>query len=296
MSDRRPRIGFVGLGKMGRPMVGQLAAAGFPLVVRDAAPAITTDVADAFGVESGADADAFADVEILILMLPNSAIVESVLEGPEGLVNRLPAGALVVDMGSSEPLRTRALNSRLHARGFAFCDAPVSGGVAGAERGSLAIMVGGTDDVVAPALPVLEVLGSRLVRVGPVGAGHAAKALNNLVSASTLAVTVEALHIAAAFGIDPDVFVDVLNGSTGRSNTSENKVRQFMLSGSYGSGFSLSLMVKDLGIAVSLAEDLRVPARVSREAVAVWRSVAPTAAPDADHTRMYEYLDAPPNS
>jgi 3-hydroxyisobutyrate dehydrogenase len=276
---------------MGRPMAGRLAEAGYPLVVSDAAPGVAAEVASAGHVVAATDRNDFAGVGVLILMLPDSAVVESVLEDDtDGLAAVLRPGTLVVDMSSSEPLRSRALATRLGRRGLRFVDAPVSGGVRGAVAGSLAVMTGGDEADLAEIRPVLQVLGTKMLTVGPVGSGHAAKALNNLVSAATLSVTVEALRLGAEFGIAPETMNAVLNSSSGRSNTSENKVAQFMLDGGYGSGFALQLMAKDVRIAVDLARALARETEISDRVAEQWSRIAAEVTPRTDHTAMYELI------
>jgi 3-hydroxyisobutyrate dehydrogenase len=225
-------------------------------------------------------------------MLPNSAIVEHVLlgGGAHGWASRLASGAVVIDMSSSEPERSRRLGATLEERGFAYLDAPVSGGVKKAKEGTLAILVGGRAEVLARCRPVLEAMGTSVLHIGSAGAGHAAKALNNYVSAAALAATVEALHIAQRFGIEPEVMTDVLNASTGRSNTSENKVKQFMLSGTYASGFALQLMNKDLKIARTLAQSVGYPMTLGVTCTALWDEAAQRSTPATDHTEMYRLL------
>jgi 3-hydroxyisobutyrate dehydrogenase len=137
---------------------------------------------------------------------------------------------------------------------------------------------------------VLEAMGTSVLHIGPAGSGHAAKALNNFVSAAGLLATVEALHVAQRFGIAPEAMTDVLNASSGRSNTSENKVKQFMLSGSFASGFSLKLMDKDLGIAGALAESVDYPLGFGRHCIETWHAIAGEVGPAADHTEMYRLL------
>jgi 3-hydroxyisobutyrate dehydrogenase len=285
-----PRAGFIGLGNMGWPMAAHLAGAGFALTVSDTAPGVTERfTAEHPGTVAAAGAESFAGVEALILMLPTSAIVEDVLER-ELVADALPPGCLVIDMSSSEPLRTRSLAARLQARGLAMVDAPVSGGVRGARAASLAVLTGGAPDDLARAAPLLQAMGKTIIRVGDIGSGHAAKALNNLVSAATMSVTVEALAIAESFGIPADTMTRVLNSSTGRSNTSENKVAQFMTSGRFDSGFSLQLMAKDVGLAVGLARSLNRPVEVAGHVADQWRRIAGEVTPATDHTQLYTLL------
>ena len=231
----------------------------------------------------------YANIDALILMLPTSDIVEAVLEDGKTAA-ALRAGTLVVDMSSSVPTRTRDLATRLADRGLRFVDAPVSGGVRGAIAGRLAILAGGEQADLDQLAPVFAPLASTVIVVGPVGSGHAAKALNNLVSAATMSVTVEALRLGARFGISPAIMTEVLNSSSGRSNTSENKVGQFMISGTFASGFALQLMAKDVGIAVDLADALGQEAEVSREVSRQWRRIAGQVTAEADHTQIYELI------
>lgn len=209
-------------------------------------------------------------VDTVILMLPTSRTVESVLLGDEnrdGLLARLSPGALVIDMGSSEPASTRRLARVAAERGLGYVDAPVSGGVGKARTGELSVMVGGDPEAVRRAEPHLAPLGSRIVRVGPSGAGHAAKALNNLLSATNLAAAAEVLCVAQRAGIAPDVMVEVVNSSTGRSQATEVKYPQHVLPGSFASGFELDLMLKDLAIAAGLTEDARLTAPITTQTV-----------------------------
>ena len=288
------RVGFIGLGNMGAPMAAHLADAGFQLTVADTAPGVVEGfVAQHPGAIAAAGPQSFARVEALILMLPTSEIVEDVLEGDQ-VAAALPPGGLVIDMSSSEPLRTRQLAARLHASGLSMLDAPVSGGVRGARAASLSVLAGGSEDDLTRATPMLTAMAAVIIRVGDIGSGHAAKALNNLVSAATISVTVEALALAQSFGISADTMTQVLNSSSGRSNTSENKVAQFMTSGRFDSGFSLQLMAKDVGLALGLAQALDRPAEVAGHVADQWRRIAGEVSPATDHTQIYTLLGATP--
>jgi 3-hydroxyisobutyrate dehydrogenase len=278
------RIAFIGLGMMGTPMAARLAEAGHTLIVKDA----NVDVQDAFVKAHGASViqdRSELNADFLILMLPNSAIVESVLSG---LSSRLGDGTVVIDMSSSSPLETRALAKRLQSRGINLIDAPVSGGQKGAINGTLSIMVGGDEHLYEKALAVLDVMG-RSTYVGPIGAGHALKALNNYLSAAGLLATVEALRAGAAFGLDPSVMTKVFNTSSGRNNTTENKVEQFMLNGKFNSAFALQLMAKDIGIATDLAQQMHTPISFGLSCEDIWKSISDRA-PGADHTEMYRLV------
>jgi len=296
MSAPLARVGFIGIGAMGSPMAVRLHAAGYPLVVHDQRAGTARAFADQHsGVQVAGALDPLADCDVVITMLPDSAAVEAVVLGDataRALIHVLRAGSLLIDMSSSAPLRTRALAARLGAAGLRFLDAPVSGGVRRALDGTLAIMVGGDAAVFDAQRELLACMGRTLTHVGPAGAGHAMKALNNYVSAAGLLATVEALHAGRRFGLDPAVMTDVLNGSTGRNNTTENKVKPFMLSGRYDSGFALALMAKDLGLAITLGEQVGSPMRLGDAVRAMWDEAAAALGPTADHTEMHRWLAA----
>jgi 3-hydroxyisobutyrate dehydrogenase len=201
----------------------------------------------------------------------------------------LAPGTLIIDMSSSEPARTQTLARRLGRSGVAMIDAPVSGGVSGAERASLTIMVGAPDDDLERARVVLSSMG-RIVHAGGVGAGHAVKALNNLLSATHLLVTSEAMIAGQRFGLDPDVMLAIINGSSGKSGSTENKWPNFILPGTYNTGFGIGLMVKDMRIALDLAEGTGAPSLLGADATAIWVEAASELPADADHTEIARWL------
>lgn len=285
-TERDRPIGFIGLGNMGVPMVANLVRSGHPVVAFDVA-ADARARADAVGALVAPTArDVATAADTIILMLPNSTIVTDVVHG---LAGALGGSTRLVDMSSSEPLRTRELAGELATAGVRMVDAPVSGGVAGAEAGRLTIMAGGDSADVAAVEPVLEVLG-RVVRVGPVGAGHAVKALNNLLSATHLWITAEAMTAGERFGLDPAVMLEVFNGSSGRSGSTETKYPRYILPGSFDSGFGLRLMLKDMQIATRLAEQVGAPSVLGEHAVERWDSAARALDPGADHTRIAAWV------
>ena len=288
------KIGFIGLGMMGYPMAHLLAKAGHSLTVMDINPEATARFASEHpGAQEAKTSDAFADADAVITMLPDSNVVEATVlgkDGKAGISDAMKHGAVLIDMSSSEPLRSRELAATLAKRGINFLDAPVSGGVKRAVEGSLAIMVGGDAETLANCKSVLEAMGKSITHVGPVGAGHAMKALNNYVSAAGLVAAVEALHVGQSFGLNPEIMVDVFNSSTGKNNTTENKVKPFMLSKAFNSGFALSLMAKDLGIAMALGKSMEQPMPMGDEVLELWRKANEALGKGADHTEMYRYL------
>lgn len=285
-------VAFVGLGMMGLPMASRLVEAGFDVRGSD----LSGEARNAFAAKGGEAfaraKDAARGASIVITMLPDGKIVREALLGQGGAAEVLAAGALVVDMSSSAPMQTRQLAEDLAAKGISLIDAPVSGGVRRAQDGSLAIMAGGDTADIELARPLLEAMGKSIFSTGPIGSGHAVKALNNYVSAAGLAAACEAAIVAKKFGIDPNVLVDVLNASTGRNNSTEVKMKPFVLSGTFASAFSMALMAKDLSTAAGLADELGVEAEGARGAAALWMEASQALGRGADHTEIYRFLAA----
>ncbi len=231
------------------------------------------------------------NADLVVLMLPDSAIVDKLLwDGDEALARQVKAGSLIIDMGSSDPMHTRQNAEKLSQLGIGLIDAPVSGGVKRAVAGTLAIMIGGDTSLVERAYPVLQTLGKTLTHVGQSGAGHAVKALNNYVSAAGLLAVSESLSAAIKFGIDPHLVNQVFNASTGKNNTTENKVEAFMLSDAFNSGFSLALMKKDLETAHRFIEQVDAKSGFSNDCLKVWQAADKSLGQGADHTEMYRYI------
>ena len=282
-------IGFIGLGRMGVPMSSVLASAGYRVRAFDVlapareAAAVTDGVR---AVSSGVDAASGADA--VVLMLPSSDSVSRVLQ--DGLLDAMAAGSLLVDMSSSDATRTTELAVQVRKRGVRFVDAPVSGGVAGARAATLTIMAGGEEADVSDCRPMLEALGREVRHVGGIGAGHALKALNNLLSATSLLASSEALIAAQRFGLDPDLVLEVVNQSSGRSWSTEHKLPTFVLPETFDSGFPLSLMVKDMRLALRLASSVGAPAALGEAVFALWEEAAEALSPDADHTEIARWV------
>lgn len=269
-------VAFIGLGVMGKLMAANLAAAGYAVQ--------SFDLNGKGNRKSPRHAAEGADA--LITMLPDGDAVR------EAVLDALPAlepGAVVVDMSSSDPAGTRALGSALRAREIGMVDAPVSGAKFKAKDGTLAIMAGGELEDFARVLPVLQKLGNQIFHVGPLGAGHAVKALNNYLGAAGTLAGFEALLIAQAFGLDPVRMLDAINASTGRNSTTARKIPQDVLTGAFDSGFKLALMAKDVGIAAELARGLKLKTPFLKETLKHWRAAQKALPRNADHTEIYKY-------
>jgi 3-hydroxyisobutyrate dehydrogenase len=280
------RVAFIGLGNMGSPMTTRLVAAGHEVVGFDVAEAARLRFAEHGGTPADTAIAAVDGAEVVILMLPNSDIVDAVVA--EVLPHAAP-GALLVDMSSSEPLRTRELAERVAAGGARLIDAPVSGGVKGAVAGTLAIMVGGPEESFAEVESLLAALG-KPTHVGAIGAGHALKAINNLMSAIHLWGSSEAMLTGIAFGLEPDVMLEVINASSGRSGSTQLKWPNFIVPETYDSGFALALMLKDMKIATGLATSLGIPHELGDQAVAHWTQANSDLGAGSDHTEVARWL------
>lgn len=292
-SDPFRKVGFVGLGRMGRPMAHLLAAEGLQVHGHDADPDVLAASAADGVVPVASIGELARTCPVVILMLPNSDVVDAVTaqlcsDGfPDPVVRRH-----VIDMGSSDPERTRRLATALGRADVEFWDAPVSGGVAAARSGSLTIMVGGTSEQYQFASSLLNPVGSTITHVGPVGSGHALKALNNLMSACSLVITTEALTVATRFDIDPATALAVINTSSGRSGSTEAKFPKFVLPGTFDSGFTAALMDKDIGIANRLANDVSVEVPLAEAVGRRWHELTAALGDAADHTEIVKPLEA----
>lgn len=287
-----PSVGFIGLGAMGSAMVSCVARAGFRLTVLDADTARTAAIANELGCDRAADpAGVAAASNIVVTMLPTSAVVAEVLSGPGGVLKSVRPGTIVVEMSSGVPGQTRELATLVAEHGGILVDAPVSGGVSRARTGDLAIMFGGDDVAFAACETLLRSMGSSVLRTGDVGTAHAMKALNNLVSAGGFLIGIEALLIGSRYGLDPEMMVDVLNASTGMNNSTQKKFKQFVLSRRFDAGFGLDLMVKDLGIAMGVAEESGTTAPFANLCRDMWAGAQKYLGPDQDHTAMARFSE-----
>lgn len=283
---------FVGLGMMGAPMARRLLKAGFDVIGMDLSADVEAAFAAAGGRVSETLAGDYSTIDVVITMLPNSNIVRETLLGNDGLAAALRVGALVIDMSSSAPFETRRLADDLRRHGIDLIDAPVSGGVRRAVDGSLAIMAGGEKANIERAAKILKAMGTSITHTGAIGTGHAVKALNNYVSAAGLQAACEALLIAREFGIDPDTLTDVLNVSTGKNNSTELKLKPFIISETFTSGFAMSLMAKDIETAAELARQLGKSEPGLESASSLWKAGLQALGHSADHTEIYRYLAA----
>jgi 3-hydroxyisobutyrate dehydrogenase len=282
------RVGLVGLGAMGWPMSANLVAAGVDLTVYD----LDADRVGAFAAEhscrQATRPSDFEGVSTVITMLPDGHVVAAVVrEWEGGLLAVLAPGSTILDMSSSSPAGTIELHEEAQRHGIDVVDAPVSGGVPRATDGTLSIMVGAGDDAFAKVEPLLQVLGRVVFRTGPVGSGHAMKALNNVLAATAYAALAEAVEVGRTFSLDPETLVEVVNASTGRSFTSDVVFGQNVIPATYSTGFALGLLAKDAGIAAEMAAASEVDAPVLQLVAARWSEALASVGFAADHSRAH---------
>jgi 3-hydroxyisobutyrate dehydrogenase len=286
------KIAFLGLGAIGRPMASHIAAKGFPLTVWNR----TAERAEQFARETGAahaatPANAARDADVVITCFPESRHVAALLDGPDGLLAGMRGDTTLVDCTSGDPATSRAIAATLASASISFMDAPVSGGVAGAEKGALTVMAGGDAAVLERVRPVLDTFAQKIVHCGGVGAGDAVKAVNNAFLAVHILSTAEGLATLAKAGVDPKVALDVINASSGRSNTSMNLFPERVLTRAFPRTFRLALLEKDIGIAAEIARDLRVPAPMTQLAADLFRIARGELGEIADHVEAVKMVE-----
>lgn len=290
----KPNILFIGLGMMGHPMAIRLIKGQYSVFVHDVNLETVKNFCHKMDIKALLPSEDLSLIDVVITMLPDSEAVEGVIFGigtSIGIAYKLKPSSVIIDMSSSEPVRSRELGARLKKMNLIYFDAPVSGGVRRAIDGSLSIMAGGAPETFADIKPILKNFGKNVFYVGEPGSGHAMKALNNYLSAITTLSVAEALIIGKRFGLDPNKMVDVFNSSTGKSNATENKAKQFMLSGTFGAGFTAKLMVKDITMAIQLGSALNSSMELGEASMDAWRNALKFLGSDEDHTAIYRYVE-----
>lgn len=285
------KLGFIGLGAMGQPMSKRLLEAGFQLVVYDLRPEAVQALIQK-GAEAASSAKEVAEkCRKVITIVPNSEAVEQVVFGPEGLLKGAQAGDILIEMTSAYPPSTLKVHQALSARGVSMIDAPVSGGVVGAEAGTLSIMVGGEEKIFETCRPILSILGKNLFYMGGIGSGHAVKAINNFLSATSLAATSEAVILAAKLGLSPQRVIEVLQVSTGRSYSTDFKFPKFVLPRTFNSGFTIGLLYKDIDTVTRMAREYKIPMFLANMVQQVFGYAMAQGGEKKDHTAIFAYLE-----
>jgi len=285
------KAAFLGLGAIGRPMAVRLAAR-TQLTVWNRTRARADEVAAQCGARAAASPrEAGQGADVVLTCLPTSADVERLLGGADGLEAGLAAGSLLLDCTSGDPATSRRIAQRLGTRDVAFADCPVSGGTSGAEAGTLTVMVGGDAGTFARARPVLEAFGRRIEHMGPVGAGHAMKAVNNALLAVNLEAFGEGLAALVKAGVPARKAVEILNASSGRSFVSEALAPERVLTGRWSRTFRLALLDKDVGIALGVLDENGVPGPVLHLVGELFRHARAALGEEADHVETVKLLE-----
>ena len=281
-------IAFVGLGNMGVPMAAQLAAKGFALTLFDRRPEAACRFAAAHGGRVGATpAKAARGAEAAICMLPNDTAVREVVLGEGGLAAALAEGATVIDMGTSDPRATIEIGMMLAARGIAYVDAPVMGGVVFAKDATLDIMAGGSDVDIERCMPVFSALGRQVFRCGALGSGHALKALANYVNAGALINVIEAFAIGRKFGLDSGIMADAMvHMCAGRQHPLEKKVIPHVLTHKFATGMTLGLIAKDVSIAAKFGRSIGAMTPLADRVCEIWGNAEATLGGQVDQTEV----------
>jgi len=279
-------IGVIGLGNMGRGMCATLIREGYKVFGTDVA-ASSTQLAQDLGVQVCDNVQALCQqTKQLIVSLPKAEHVQLVITGDGGVLANALANTLVLDTSTSKPEVSKALALQMHQAGHAFLDTPVSGGPAGANAGTMVMLVGGDDSALPQAEPILEALSSKWVHLGESGSGHAAKLINNLLCAAHLLTTAEAVAIGNKAGLDAGKLLAGINAGSGRSGVSEVNFPKWILSEAFDSGFTMGLMRKDLALAAELIASTGLDLAMSQQVLGTWQASSETQTDSEDFNRI----------
>jgi 3-hydroxyisobutyrate dehydrogenase-like beta-hydroxyacid dehydrogenase len=287
----KEKVGFIGLGAMGIPMSQRLLEAGYPLAVYDVRKEAIEAIVKKGAQGASSPKEVAEKCRKVITIVPNSDAVEQVVFGAGGLLEGMKAGDVLMEMTSAYPPSTLKVSQALAGKGVNMIDAPVSGGVVGAVAGTLSVMVGGDEKIFESCRPILSVMGKNLFYIGGIGFGHALKAINNFLSATTLAATSEAIILASKMGISPQRAVEVLAVSTGRSYSTELKIPKFVLPRTFNSGFTLELMHKDLNTVTRMAREYKVPMLLANLVQELYGYSLAHGDKKTDHTAIFSSLE-----
>ena len=283
-------IGFIGVGRMGQPMASRLIAAGHPVVAYDIQGQALSAIANKGAATASSPAEVASRAEIVMTSLPVPAVVEEVALGIDGVASGSRVKTFV-DLSTTGPRVAKAIAAGLAARGITAIDAPVSGGVAGAVKGTLAVMTSGPKEVCERLRPAFEVLGKYFYVGSEPGMGQMMKLLNNLLSATNIAATSEAVVLGVKAGLDPHVMVDVINAGSGRNTASEDKFPRAILPRSFDMGFAMALMTKDVKLCLDEAEAQGVPMWIGQAVKQVWQYGLAQGGQEQDFTEIIRHME-----
>ncbi len=286
----KPKIGFIGLGIMGKPMAGHLIDAGYELVVHNRNRDAVDELVGKGAAEAYSGKEVAEQSDIVITMLPDSPDVESVALGEGGIIEGAPEGLIFVDMSTIAPSVTTQVGEVLAEKGVQSLDAPVSGGDIGAQNATLSIMVGGDEDTFNAVKPLFDVMGQSAILCGPLGAGQTVKACNQILVAVTIAGVSEALTMGTKAGVDPIKIVQVLSGGLARCGVLENRGER-MVNGDFDPGFRIRLHYKDLNIIQKTSNDFGVPLPVTSEVFELFKTAMVKGRGELDHSGLLTIIE-----
>ncbi|HYG58725.1 MAG TPA: 2-hydroxy-3-oxopropionate reductase, partial [Symbiobacteriaceae bacterium] len=284
------KIGFIGLGIMGKPMSKNLLKAGYSLVVYDVNPGPMEEVVAAGAEAAGSPAEVARQCPLVIVMVPNSPHVKAAVLGPNGVIEGAQAGTLVVDMSSIDPLVSREVGARLAEKSIRFLDAPVSGGEPKAIEGTLSIMVGGAQADFDEAFPALKCMGASVVRCGEIGAGNVTKLANQIIVALNIAAMSEALVLATKAGVDPELVYKAIRGGLAGSTVLDAKA-PMALARNIKPGFRINLHIKDLANALAAGHEVGVPLPLTAQVMEMMQALKVDGLGEADHGGLIRFYE-----
>ncbi len=284
------KIGFIGLGIMGKPMALNLIKAGYELTVYDIVSERMEDLLKAGARRGSSGKDVAARSEVVITMLPNSPHVREAVLGPGGVLEGAKAGTILVDMSSIAPLASKEIAAQAQAKGIAMLDAPVSGGEPKAVAGTLAIMVGGPQETFDQVKDILAAMGSSVTRVGEIGSGNVTKLANQIIVALNIAAMSEAMVLATKAGVDPEKVFQAIRGGLAGSAVLDAKV-PLALKGNFKPGFRIELHIKDIANALDTAHELGVPVPLSSVVMEIMQSLKTDGKAANDHGGIIQFYE-----
>ena len=288
--DMTERIGFIGMGLMGVPMAGHIANSGYPLTVWNRTAGRTKSLVDAGAAEGASPADVASRSDIIITMVSDSDDVAAVVAGPNGVIEGVQSGSIVIDMSTISPRTSMALAEQLKPNGVQLLDAPVTGGVAGAQAGTLSILVGGEDSAFERALPLLEKMGANITHVGPSGAGHTTKLANQILAAGCMSGISEALVFAKKAGLDLDTWFKAVENGAGASWHLTNLAPK-IIDGDFSAGYMVKHHQKDLRLIQEIAGENAVAVPMTALVSQLYRSIQAEGGEEMGHQALVRAIE-----
>lgn len=264
------KIGFIGIGNMGKPMAANLLKAGYEVYVYDLSESAVNEMKEKGAIACKTNHELSVNADVIFTSLPNSSIVANVMNGPEGIFHVCKPGTIIIDMSSVSPASTKRMEKIAGEKSLKYVDAPVSGGTKGALEGTLTIMVGADSETFEKITPILNVIGKNIYHVGETGLGDAIKIVNNLLLGCNMAALAEALVLGVKFGLSPEVMREIISVSSGNSYVLGAKMEKYIMEGNFTGGFMMDLQYKDLGLALEAAKEVAMPLPITGLAAGIF--------------------------